>query len=172
MSAQLDAVRASHPQLTNSVIGQYNHWRTLVQGDSTLTKWENDYFEGGEFVDRLSDALLLDGEVFAMGHQKCLALYPVMIDSGASDIPTPTGKKAKWEGPPLHAMLAVQDKALVIVHDANGSADISVGPMPGHDVVSATPIKIRSLWVTMPGVQYVHRDGGRQRVLTAHLRKH
>lgn len=169
MTTGLDAVRASHPQLTNSVIAQYNHWRSLVKVNSTLRKWENDHFEGPVFLDRLSDALLLDGEVLAMGDQKCLALFPVMIDSGAADTPTPIGKKAKWEGPPLLAMLAVLEEALVVVHDQNGSEDTSVGLIPRQNIDSAAPIKMRDLWVTMPGVQYVHQDDGRRRVLTAHL---
>lgn len=163
--ADTASVKESHPELYRSVARRYNEFDAWVKGTSALRDWMVP-LGGMSMLDRVSDAILLDPAVQALGDQECTAMFPMLEDTNTDQIPAAAGAKVKLRGPYSPTVFAVLRDGLVQASPGVDGAIVRVWPQA--DVLAAVPVKASKLWAGAPAVQYVVKDGTTRQVILAH----
>lgn len=151
----------THPELAKSVIARYNSYIRWAQDHQLVAKWIAEVYGGAEIFDSLSDALIADPEVRALGDQRCLALYPVLWDSQAPKGFVPTGGKAKaGRGVVVPSMLArLADDSLILAMWLDRGYMIDIFAKDEIRSVTAIWFSI-GFFQKVPGIQITAFQGG------------
>lgn len=163
--ADTSAVKESHPDLYRSVVRRYNEYDVWVKGDAGLRAWMGN-IGGMSMLDSMSDAIMLDPTVLALGDQECSAMFPLLEDAGTDQAPAAAGSKVKLRGPYGPTVFAVLRDGLV--QASPGTEGPFVEFWPRADVLDAVPVKATKMFAGAPAVQYVVQDDGTRRVIVAH----
>lgn len=151
----------SHPELAKSAIAQYNSYIRWTQDHRLVAKWLTEVYGGARIFDNLSDAIVADADVKALGDQRCRALYPVLWDTKAPQGFVPAGGKTKaGRGAVIPSMLArLEDDSLILAMWLDQGYRIDI--FAKSEILSVTPIWFSiGFFQKVPGIQITARQGG------------